>query len=102
VNTNHSSTETPDPAASHDQDGWWRRGAALNSRAKATITKPMLSGHRSRVQRVLTTPDSPTAWATSAPPTISMKAATESTPAVQASLKPFQYLSAVGRSCSTP
>jgi hypothetical protein len=99
---NHSSTDMPEPTASHDHDGWWRRGAARNSRAKATTTKAMLSGHRSSVHSVLTSPDRPVAWATSVPPTISMNAATVRTPVVQASLKPFQYLSAVGRSCSTP
>src|SRR4029453_9970445 len=99
---NQSSTETPDPTASHDQDGWCRRGAALNSRAKDRTTKAMLSGQRSSVHSPLTTPESPTAWATSAPPTISMKAATLSTPAVQASLKPFQYLSGVGRASVHP
>ena len=49
VKMNHSSTAMPDPAASHDHDGCWRRGAARNSRAKATTTKAMLSGHRSSV-----------------------------------------------------
>ena len=62
----------------------------------------MLSGQRSTVQIPFTTPESPTALATSVPPTMIMKAVTERTPAVQASLNPFRYFWAVGRSCSTP
>ena len=101
VTTNHSSTDTDEPKASHDHAGWRRFGHQRNSSAMAATTVAMPSGQRTMFQVVSTHPlcsCSPTAE----PNPMATKAMATSTPLASASTNARPYFCTVGRSCSMP
>jgi len=102
VKTSHSTTETAEPAASHEALGCRRLGDSRNSSAIAATTSRMLSGQSSTDQAVRLAPLKPLALAMSWPAISSTNATTDSSPAVTVSRAALAYFCSDGRSRSMP
>src|SRR5680860_1618652 len=105
VKANHRTTVTIAPAASHDIEGWRRRGTTLNNREKPASTNTNTTGQRTISQMVTAVSLHPVAAPASsiAEPAMNMTNATRMrTPTETASTKAVTYFLRALRSLSTP
>ena len=105
MKANHKTTVTTAPAASHDIEGWRRRGDILNSIENPASTNTSTTGQRANchaVTAVSLQPVAAPALSIAEPAMKVTNASKMSTPTVRASKAATAYLRIVARSLSMP